>query len=324
MDREAVIIATSQPSLQGVITYMEKKKEILLEVGTNELEIMEFLVDGRSFGINVAKVLEIMKYEEVTPVAQASPFVEGIFKPRNQIITVFDLAKYLGLNPTVDNERDILIITNFNQNHTAFHVHSVEIIHRISWQDIEKPDETITSGKDGVTTGIARVAGRLITILDFERIMAEINPSHSFSADTLMVGEDESRREKSIVVVEDSPFLKKVVLECLHKSGYTNTLSFSTGEEAWEALESLGNEDIETLGQHVACVITDIEMPRMDGHALTKRIKSHRNLRHLPVIIFSSLISPEMKIKGESVGADAQVSKPQINELVGHVDRLSI
>ena len=302
----------------------EKKKEILLEVGTNELEIMEFTVDGRSFGINVAKVLEIMKYEEVTPVAQASPFVEGIFKPREQIITVFDLAKYLGLKAAEDNERDILIITNFNQNHTAFHVHSVEIIHRISWQDIEKPDETITSGKDGVTTGIARVAGRLITILDFEKIMAEINPSHTFSADSISAPTDNKRRDKPIIVVEDSPFLKKVVLECLHKGGYTNTLSFSTGEEAWEALESLGEEELANLSDNVSCVITDIEMPRMDGHALTKLIKSNKSLRVLPVIIFSSLISPEMKIKGESLGADAQVSKPQIHELIGHVDRLAI
>ena len=303
---------------------MEKKKEILLEVGTNELEIMEFTVDGRSFGINVAKVLEIMKYEEVTPVAQASPFVEGIFKPREQIITVFDLAKYLGLKAAEDNERDILIITNFNQNHTAFHVHSVEIIHRISWKDIEKPDETITSGKDGVTTGIARVAGRLITILDFEKIMAEINPSHTFSADSISVPTDNKRRDKPIIVVEDSPFLRKVVLECLHKGGYTNTLSFSTGEEAWEALESLGPEELENLGDNVSCVVTDIEMPRMDGHALTKLIKSNKNLRILPVIIFSSLISPEMKLKGESLGADAQVSKPQIHELIGHVDRLAL
>ena len=303
---------------------MEKKKEILLEVGTNELEIMEFLVDGRSFGINVAKVLEIMKYEEVTPVAQASPFVEGIFKPRNQIITVFDLAKYLGLEKTKNNERDILIITNFNQNHTAFHVHSVEIIHRISWKDIEKPDETITSGKDGVTTGIARVGGRLITILDFEKIMAEINPSHTFSAESIQPPTDGKRRDKPIVVVEDSPFLKKVVLECLHKAGYTNTLSFSTGEEAWEALQSLGSVELENLSENVACVITDIEMPRMDGHALTKLIKTDKYLKYLPVIIFSSLISPEMKLKGESVGANAQVSKPQIGQLVGFVDNLAL
>lgn len=304
---------------------MNNKKDILLEVGTNELEIMEFIIDGRSFGINVAKVLEIMKYEEVTPVPQSVPHVEGIFKPRDQIITVLDLASYLGLASSESTERDILIITNFNKNHTAFHVHSVEIIHRISWLDIEKPDETLTSGLDGITTGIARVGERLITIIDFERIMSELNPSHSFSAaDIVEASYDETRKRKPIFVVEDSPFLKKIILECLHKAGYENTLYFPTGEDAWKALKSFGQYELESLDKHVACIITDIEMPKMDGHSLTKFIKQDRNLKILPVIIFSSLISSEMEIKGKSVGADAQVSKPEINLLVGHLDRLCL
>lgn len=303
---------------------MENKKEILLEVGTNELEIMEFLVDNRSFGINVAKVLEIMKYEEVTPVPQSSPFIEGIFKPRNQIITVLDLSSYLGLDRSKKPERDILIITNFNRNHTAFHVHSVEIIHRISWKDIEKPDETITSGLDGITTGIARVGNRLITILDFEKIMAELNPSHSFSANDLTVSSDRQRSNKPIFVVEDSPFLTKVILECLHKAGYDNTLHFSTGEEAWASLQSLKPRELDDLGDNVSCIITDIEMPKMDGHTLTRLIKSDITLRKIPVIIFSSLISEEMKVKGKSIGADAQVSKPEINLLVGYLDVLCL
>ena len=303
---------------------MSTKKEILLEVGNNELEIMEFLIDGRSFGINVAKVLEIMKYEEVTPVPQSHPFIEGIFKPRNKIITVLDLASYLGLNASESNERDILIITNFNRNHTAFHVHSVEIIHRISWTNIEKPDESITVGADNITTGIARVNDRLITILDFERIMAELNPSHSFNAQTLENLPKVDRSDKPIFVVEDSPFLKKVLLECLHKAGYTNTLHFSTGYEAWEALESFTEGQVEKLSDNVACIITDIEMPQMDGHTLTRLVKSDVNFRKLPVIIFSSLITDEMVIKGKTVGADAQVSKPEIEKLVGHIDELAL
>ena len=304
---------------------METKKEILLEVGTNELEIMEFLVDGRSFGINVAKVLEIMKYEEVTPVPQSSPFVEGIFKPRNQIITVLDLSKYLNLGQSTSSERDILIITNFNKNHTAFHVHSVEIIHRISWQDIEKPDETITSGVDGITTGIARVGERLITILDFEKIMAEINPSHSFAKEDVKLDDGTmDRSEKTIFVVEDSPFLNKLIIECLHKAGYKNTLLFSTGQEAWDSLSNLKPRELDELDKIVSCIITDIEMPKMDGHTLIKLVKKDPILRKIPTIIFSSLISEEMAIKGKSVGADAQVSKPEISLLVGYLDNLCL
>jgi len=298
-----------------------KKKDILLEVGTNELEIMEFLVDGRSFGINVAKVLEIMKYTEITPVAHANEFVEGIFKPRDQIITVLDLGAYLGLGSSSNPERDILIITNFNKNHTAFHVHSVEIIHRISWSDMEKPDETIHGGMDGITTGIARVGDRLITILDFEKIMAELNPSQAINVDLLGDTSHRERNSKPIFVVEDSPFLKKVILECLHKAGYVNTLHFANGQEAWDALGCIKAE-AGNLEDSIALMITDIEMPRMDGHKLTKLVRETPKFKKLPVIIFSSLINEEMKLKGIRVGADAQVSKPEINELVGLVDSL--
>ncbi|MCL1924580.1 MAG: chemotaxis protein [Defluviitaleaceae bacterium] len=297
-----------------------KKKEILLEVGTNELEIMEFIVDERSFGINVSKVLEIMKYEEITPVPHSNKYVEGIFKPRNQIITVLDLAAYLNLATKENPERDILIITNFNNNHTAFHVHSVETIHRISWSEMEKPDETIHGNMDGITTGIARVGEKLITILDFERIMAELNPSQAVNADKVNHLIDRPRNDVPILVAEDSPFLKKVLLDALHRAGYMNTLWFGTGKEAWEALDSMKELELSNLSEHVRLIITDIEMPEMDGHTLCKLVKNDRRFKHLPVIMFSSLINDEMKKKGKTVGADAQISKPEIENLVTYID----
>lgn len=299
-----------------------KRKDILLEVGTNELEIMEFLIDGRSFGINVSKVLEIMKLEEITPIPHANEFIEGIFKPRNQIITVLDMAAYLGLSASKNKERDILIITNFNSNHTAFHVHSVETIHRISWTDMEKPDESIYKGFDGITTGIARIGEKLITILDFEKIMGELNPSHSIQIESLGDTSNRVITDKPIFVVEDSPFLMKLLIECLHKAGYMNTIKFNNGKEAWEEIERLKNKG-ENIGESIACIITDIEMPQMDGHMLTKLIKSDIHLKSLPVIIFSSLINDEMKLKGEKIGANAQISKPEIGKLVQHIDELT-
>ena len=295
---------------------------ILLEVGTNELEVMEFKIDGRSFGINVAKVTEVMKYEEITPIPHSNPFIEGIFKPRGQIITVLNLPSYLGLGESQKPEWDILVITNFNKSNTAFHVHSIENIYKISWTQIEKPDETITGGKDGIVTGIARLDGRLITILDFEKIMAELNPAHSIKIQDLGDTSKRQRSDKPIFVVEDSPFLRKTLLECLHQANYMNTLTFSNGLEAWEALSNFGNDDLESIFENVRCIVTDIEMPQMDGHTLCKNIKEHKRLRNLPVIIFSSLISEEMEKKGKTVGADAQLSKPEISQLVDMIDEL--
>ena len=294
--------------------------EILLESGTNELEIMEFTISGNIFGINVAKVTEIMKYSPVRAMPNSHPHVEGVFKPRNMIITVINLPSYLGLSDHENNERDMFIITNFNKMNVAFHVHTVEGIHRISWGDIEKPDITIYGGTEGLATGIAKYHGRLITIIDFEKIVFDISPQSGIQLSEISRMGPRDRNNKPIVLAEDSSLLQKMILEALHEAGYMNVTSFPNGLEAWEALSAIRDGEI-PLEEQVGCVITDIEMPKMDGHRLTKLIKGDRALCKLPVIIFSSLIDEAMRVKGEEVGADAQLSKPEIGNLVSTVDQ---
>ena len=153
-----------------------RQSEILLESGTNEFEIMEFSVAGELFGINVAKVKEIMVRCPVKHIQKAHKNIEGVFKSRDMVITVLDLAGYLDLPNSGHEERDIYIITNFNSRYFAFHVHSVVGIDRISWTQIEKPDKAVYGGDEGIATGIADYNNRLITILDFEKIVSEINP----------------------------------------------------------------------------------------------------------------------------------------------------
>ncbi len=156
----------------------DQKQGILLESGTNEIEVMKFTIGGNLFGINVAKVLEIMISAPVKSMPHAHAAVEGIFKPRDKVITVVDLPTYLGME-SPKNEKDIFIITNFNKMCIAFRVHTVDRISRISWTDIQKPDKTVSGGTEGVATGIAQCDGELVTILDFERIVAEIAPETS-------------------------------------------------------------------------------------------------------------------------------------------------
>ena len=159
---------------------VEKEKEgILLESGTNEIEIMKFTIQGEFYGINVAKVKEIMMAEKVKAMPHAHPAVEGIFKPRDILITVIDLGFYLTGERLDHKARELFIVTNFNKMTVAFRVQSIEGISRISWKDIQKPDKTLTNGDDGVATGIAQCAGELVTILDFEKIVAEIAPETS-------------------------------------------------------------------------------------------------------------------------------------------------
>jgi two-component system chemotaxis response regulator CheV len=296
-----------------------KKSEILLESGTNELEVMEFTIADRHFGINVAKVVEIMQYNRVTPMPNSNPFVEGVFKPRENIMTVINLAAYMGLAPSESEERDILIITTFNKVNTAFHVHTVEAIHRISWTAIEKPDSAIYGGEEGLATGIARLDNRLITIVDFEKILADISPQSGIQMSEIARMGQRSRNTKPVMIAEDSPLLERMILEALQKSGYVNVVCCSNGKEAWDHLEEFKATG-RPIAEMCACLITDIEMPQMDGHRLTKLIKSDPVLQEIPVIMFSSLINEDMRLKGEGIGASAQISKPEIGQLVTLID----
>ncbi len=295
---------------------METK--ILLENGTNELEVLEFIVDGNSYGINVAKIREIIQYSPVTPVPNAHPSVEGIFMPRDAMITAIDLKNCLQRGQSQPG--GLFIITSFNKLDIAFHVDSVVGIHRVSWVDIIKPGATVTTAEDGISTGIIKINGKLIIILDFEKIITDINPETGLKVteiDALGVREPS---EVPILIAEDSSLLRKLIVDSLKKAGYDNVIKAENGEEAWSYINhcrGLGN-----LDEQVKLIITDIEMPLMDGHRLTKLVKSDDDTKHIPVIIFSSLVNEEMRKKGEELGADAQLSKPEIGNLVKVIDGL--
>lgn len=301
----------------------EKQSEILLESGINELEIMEFTISGELFGINVAKVREIMKVEPVQVMQKSNQYVEGVFKPRDKVLTVIDLSAYLGLGKSEKPERDIFIITGFNNNEYAFHVHTVVGIDRIYGTQLKKPDPVIFGGKEGVATGIVEMEDKLITILDFEAIIAEICPESSIQYEMRDPEVKATARNNShILVAEDSRLLSKMIVDSLHKSGYANTVKFDNGQEAWDYLCEVRDDPTENIDDYVNCIITDIEMPLMDGHRLTKLVKTDSQLKHIPLVIFSSLISKEMRIKGEELGADVQITKPEIYKLVQVVDNL--
>ena len=294
---------------------------ILLESGTNELEIMEFTVGGELFGINIAKIREIMRAQETKRMPNSHNFVEGIFKQRGEVITVIDLAKCLNIERSENKSHDIFILTHFNKLNFAFRVESVVGIDRVSWEDIKKPDKVIYSGEDSVATAIAEYKDRLITILDFEKIIADISPETSITLDRLDELGDRVESQKKILVAEDSMMLSNLIIGFLHKSGYKNTVKFNNGKEAWNYLTEAKESGL-PISNYVSCIVSDIEMPLMDGHRLTKLIKSDDELKHIPVILFSSLISDELRIKGQEVGADEQITKPEIVELVSIIDRL--
>lgn len=296
-----------------------QQTDILLESGTNELEIVEFTVAGLKFGINVIKVKEIIQLQSMTKVPHAHPNLEGITELRGEVLPVVDAAKALGLAQSQNPQSDKLIVTEFNQQKIIFHVHSVTQIHRISWSLIEKPS-MLYQGLESQITGVVKWMGEMILLPDFEKIMVELNPESGIHIDQVKKMGKRERSAKRIVIAEDSPLLRGLLHDTLQEAGFTNLEFFENGKDAYEYLYSLSEEG-KKVKEEVQLVITDIEMPQMDGHHLTKRIKENNKLAGLPVIIFSSLITNDLKHKGQKVGADAQVSKPEIAELVTLIDQ---
>lgn len=292
--------------------------KILLENGTNELEILEFTLAGNSYGINVAKIREIIPYQAVTPVPNSHPSIEGIFMPRDTMITAIDLKNCLGRGESEEN--GLFIITNFNKLDIAFHVENVLGICRVSWKDIIKPDATISTADDSIATGIVKKNDQLIIILDFEKIVSDINPETGLKVSEIYSLGERKRSSVPILIAEDSPLLNKLIVDSLKRAGYDNLIHTENGRQAYDVIQQCKADG--TLQEHVRCVITDIEMPEMDGHHLTKLIKSDSATEDIPVVIFSSLVNDEMRKKGEALGADAQLSKPEIGNLVRIVDQL--
>lgn len=295
---------------------MSMETGILLESGTNELELLKFHVGTKCFGINIAKVSEMMRYAPVTPMPDAPDAVEGIFMPRDTLITVVDLHKVLD-SPRPENDEGMFIICEFNSMHVAFHVTSVNGIVKLSWTSIEKPPSVAQNENGGLITGVAKIDDGMILVLDFEKIVADINKSAGLDTTGVdkLSGMESVNFNGHVVIAEDSALLNKMIMDSLHTAGFRNVMSFTNGKDALDYIESFKHLG-DGIRSEVALLISDIEMPQMDGHHLTKRIKDDPVMQKIPVFLFSSLINDKMRIKGKSVGADEQFSKPQIGQLI--------
>jgi len=291
---------------------------ILLKSGTNEVEILEFVVGGNRYGINVAKVEEIIGDCEIKAVPNTKPYVEGVFRRRGKIYTAINLANYLGLKG--EYSKDIFLITYFNKTYAAFRVDGVCTIHHLSWTDIQEPDRVLMGEQAGMITGIAKMEDNgMILILDFEKMLFDINPETGIDETTVKPVKNNGHAGQPILIAEDSALLRKMIVDCLERAGFKEIVSTLNGQEAWDLLQKY---KVSGLKGKVSCVITDIEMPQMDGLTLTRKIKEDPELSSLPVVIFSSIIDDATSVKCTQMGANAQLSKPDIVRLVDCIDEL--
>lgn len=290
--------------------------EITLETGADELKLLEFYIGDESFGINIAKVSEILRMPPITPMPSAPDGIEGVFMHRDKLVTVIDLHKILNLNIKNDIGNGMIIVCDFEKLSIAFHVSTVMGIRNLNWSVIENPPSMQSGAGEGITTGIAKYEDRIIMMLDFEKIVCDLSYGNEITGSPAEISAPAAEIDYSrcIIVAEDSPFLKKMVVEALTKVGFNNIAAFNNGLEAWNYIKS--KKGTGKIKQAVAAVISDIEMPQMDGHSLTKHIKGDKELNHVPVYLFSSLIHENMRMRGDSAGADAQFARSELNELL--------
>lgn len=294
---------------------------ILLESGTGEAEILKFKVSGKHYAINVVKVKEILPLRQLTPVPNAPKAVLGITLIRGEVVSIVDLHMVLE-GKTQDDfkpEHSKILLCEFNQTVVAFLVDEVIGIHRVRWDDMHAPDQMIQGC--GVVANI-EYNGIIYMLLDFESIVVDIAPSMGINPGMVAHNFNGNRGRFKLYLADDSKVIRKLLKDTLEAAGYIGLHFFDDGQEVYDALLDLVERRGSDFVEEVDLLITDIEMPRLDGHTLVRKLKEHAVLKELPIVIFSSLITDKLRHKGESVGADAQLSKPEAHELVQVLDRL--
>ncbi len=297
-----------------------KDDKILTEVGTNEWQVVVFLLGEQAFAINVDKTREILRWTGVRPVPQSHPAMLGITTVRGEVIPLIDLRTYLGIDSERERDLDKVIVAEFNKMKLGFVVDGVERIYRISSEEMDSTLSGSFLGDDSLY--VIKREGRNILLLDYERIVQVVNPK---IAEAYHLDPKRDRRnvlppdlgdpnDYKILVAEDSPLIRKLIQDALGVGGFHNVELVSHGKAAWDRLVD--------PDEHFDLLITDIEMPKMDGLTLTRRLREDDRFATMKIIVYSSIMAEDIRRKAASVGADFQITKPEIGSLVDEVCRL--
>lgn len=290
------------------------KSDILLEAGTNELEMLLFELPGAIYGVNVAKVREVILPQQPTPIPESNAMVEGVLDLRGNIVPIISLRKYFGLGECKNENEQRIIVMEFSDVCVGFFVDVVDKIYRMSWSDLSPPpEEAIMRG--AAFTAIAKIEEKIVLVVDFERIVLEVSGA-AFGDDPQNAASYEENSEYEVLIADDSHTIRKLIQRHLENAGFKVT-AVADGQYAWEKIEErAGQARLAGAGRRqFDLLVSDIEMPRMDGLFLTRKLRESSMAPDLPIILFSSLITPDNLKKGKAVGADLQISKPCVHQI---------
>lgn len=303
----------------------------MAEPAINELKILEFQVNKElpngnilegCYGINVLKVQRIINMPDtVVQIPASHPAILGIITVQDISIPVIDLTQTLKRNVPTSLPSKV-IITEFCGKLHGFAVHNVVRIHNIEWDHVEHPPEIVASD-EVYTIGIVRLQERMALLLDFEKIVSDINPELGIKKEEFETPKP-ARTSKHILIADDSTFFRNSLRFTLARAGY-NVEASSDGKEAFRKLEEYldrSNSENKNINEFVNLIVADLEMPQMDGRELIECIKKNQYLQNLPIIIFSSLINQDYDSKAKELGVNAVIGKPKIKELLNIIDKI--
>jgi len=307
----------------------------VVKVGTNLMELIQFVIYKKdkfgnekkcNYGINVFKVREVIKTPKIVPLPEKIEYIDGMFNLRDENIPLLNLVERLG-GEEREYSRNIVIVAEFNNIFIGLLVHEVVQIHRISWQKILPSPKITSSPESDLIIGVVKLENdESLVILDFERIVNEINPVTDVEVGNVSVEEKkkEVHRKHTVLLADDSKIVRKQMNELLTKLGF-NVMLAENGAEALKMLNNLKTQAEEqdvSINSIVSIVITDIEMPQMDGYTLTNKIKTDNVLQKLPVIMHTSLSGDNVKLRGKEVGADEYITKFSVEHIKATLDKV--
>lgn len=303
--------------MAGILDSVNQRTQL---VGQNRLELLLFKLVGRQrFGINVFKVREVLKCPKLTPLPQQDRYIKGIAHIRGQTISVIDLSKATGGPAIEQTEESFIIISEYNRSVQGFLVAGVDRITTLSWADVMPPPEG--AGKSSYLTAVTQIDNEMVSILDVEKILNEINPvSTELSEGVADVTVGEKVGDRLVMITDDSTVARNQVKRALEPMGL-NVLLAKNGQDALDQLKAIADTCENNITEKVALMISDIEMPEMDGYTLTAEVKGNENMRALPIILHTSLSGVFNNAMVKKVGADDFIPKFHPDELATAVKK---
>lgn len=296
--------------------------------GTNKLEILMFSLgkdsrNGReeTFGINVFKVREVMRIPAITRAPEMPASVEGMVSLRGALVPVIDLAKYIGI--TTDCQPGIMIVTEYNGHTQGFLVRAVDNILRLDWSEMRVPPAMLAAEMGGLVTAITELKDkRLVMMMDVEKVLSETG--HFDDDEMIFKNVRPLGKDRTVFFADDSSVARSQISRTLDAM-QVKYISAINGRQAWLELSKLADQADASnlpLTHFIQVILTDVEMPEMDGYMLTRKVKADKRFAGIPVLMHSSLSSSANQQLGKAVGVDEYVPKFEPNKLAQTLERL--